>query len=157
MEKAIRLINKAIKDTLKREMIVDGGKLAEVKTLVIGGQSSGSPKTPAILVTFDTANLVPPVDYLRTEKWAMPVELVSVVYSTDPEKGYEQANSLVLRAKSVLVKDRTLGFGHGTFFNSIRALKFDGNNPYFRLGNLYSAAFTCSVYFTVIERSEQDV
>jgi hypothetical protein len=50
-----------------------------------------------------------------------------------------------------LLADRTLGFGHGTFFGDIVSVRYEGNNTYFQTGNLFSAAYTCAAKFTVRE------
>jgi len=154
MQDSIKEIMNAVEKTLNDEIKIDGGKLSDVKTLVIGDRTATAPKTPAIWVQWGTCNLVPNDQYLRTEMWAMEINLLSVIYNTNAQKGFEEANDLALRAKSVILFDRTLGFGNGTYFSDVRSLRFEGNNPNLNNGNLYSAIYTFEVYFTVIERSE---
>lgn len=151
LEDAIDDIMEAIEITLKNAINVDGGKLSDVKTLIIGSKSSTNPKTPGIWVGQGDARLVPEDSYLKTECWAMEIGVVSLVYNANQYQGEKDANSLAARAKSALIADRTLGFNHGTFFSDIRSKRFTGSNPEFRSGNLFSAVYTCEVYFTVIE------
>jgi hypothetical protein len=153
LEQAIDDIMEAIETTLKNAINVDGGKLHDVKSLIMGGKTSQSPKTPGLWVGQGEARLVPEDSYLKTECWAMEIAVVSVIYNTDQYQGEKDANSLAARAKSVLIADRTLGFDHGTFFSDIRSSRFIGSNPEFitKSGNLFSAIYTCEVYFTVIE------
>ncbi len=151
LESAIDDIMLAIETTLKAEINVDGGKLSDVKSLFIGDRGSQSPKTPGLWVGQGDARIIPEGEYLKTECWAMEIGVVSVIYNTNQYQGYKDANNLTSRAKRVLLADRTLGFGAGTFFGDIRSLSFRGSNPEFRTGNLFSAVYTCQVYFTVIE------
>lgn len=148
---AINDIRDAIENTLQAEISVDGGKLSEVKTLVIGNKTSVKPTTPALWVFFNSA--IPRVDttMLVCETWEMDIIVVGVVYNTNQDDGYTEANRLTAKAKRVLLADRTLGFGHGTFFNDIKSKSFDGNNPYFNQGNYFTAAYTCTVVFAVRE------
>jgi|LSQX01.1.fsa_nt_gb hypothetical protein len=147
LDQATELIMNAVKDTLVKEIEIDGGKLSDVKSVFID-RGSQSPKTPSLWIAQGDARLIPEDNYLHTEYWAMEIGIVSVVYNTT-EQGYKEANSLVCRAKEVLIRDRTLGFGHGTFFSDIRSLRYTGSNPQFKNGNYYSSLYTCEVYFIV--------
>lgn len=148
---AIEDIRDAIESTLKAEINIDGGTLSDVKTLVIGNKTSAKPVTPTIWVFFNPAIPRSETTMLQCETWEMDIVVIGVVYNMVQDEGYTEANKLTARAKKVLLADRTLGFGHGTFFNDIKSKSFDGNNPYFNQGNYFTAAFTGTVVFAVRE------
>jgi len=132
--------------------IQDGGKLDDVKALVIGMKTSQKPEAPAIWVMEGETIINPTTKTTIWESWDMDIVIIGVVYNAiEGKAGYKEANNLTARAKNVLFADRTLGFGHGTFFQDIKSKRFDGNNPYFQNGNYYSAVYTLTVTFTVRE------
>jgi len=132
--------------------IQDGGILSDVKSLVIGIKTSQKPEVPAIWIMSGPANIDPSTRTTNWESWNMDLTILGVIYNAvDNKEGYKQASGLAARAKNVLLADRTLGFGHGTFFQDIKSKSFDGNNPYFQNGNYFSAVYTCTVTFTVRE------
>lgn len=134
------------------EAMQDGGKLEDAKTLVVGMKTSQKPEPPAIWVMLGETNPDPTTTLTLWECWNMEIVIIGVVYnSIEGKEGYKEANNLTARAKGILMADRTLGFGHGTFFQDIKSKRFDGNNPYFHNGNLYSAVFTLTAVFTVRE------
>jgi hypothetical protein len=151
LEDAIDDIMLAIETTLKAEINIDGGVLSDVKTLVIGESTSQKPTTPALWINQGLSRLVPDDNYIKTEMWQTEIIVISVIYSSDQYNGYKDANSLAARAKRVLLTDRTLGFGHGTFFSDIRSESFEGSNPQYRRGNIFSSVYTCKAYYTVYE------
>lgn len=148
---AIIDIRNAIENTLRSEINVDGGILSDVKTLVIGNKTSQKPMTPALWVFFNPAIPLVNTTMLKCETWEMDIIIIGVVYNPVQDEGYLEANKLTAHAKKVLLADRTLGFGYGTFFNDIKSKSFDGNNPYFNQGNYFTAAFTCTTVFAVRE------
>jgi hypothetical protein len=150
LQDAINDIMNAIESTLKAKINIDGGKLSDVKSLIIGNKTSMKPKTPALWVMQSTGTMEEG-NRVCYETWSLEIVVISVIYNTDTQEGYQQANDLVCRAKNVLLADRTLGFGHGTFFGDIVSVRYEGNNTYFQTGNLFSAAYTCAVKFTVRE------
>lgn len=152
LEDAIDDIMLAIETTLKAEINIDGGVLSDVKTLVIGESTSQKPTTPALWINQGLSRLSKTDEnYLITEYWNTEIIVISVIYNTDQRQGFKDANSLAARAKRVLLTDRTLGFGHGTFFSDIRSESFEGSNPQYRRGNIFSSVYTCKAYYTVYE------
>ena len=151
LESAIENILEKIEKKLNEE-VRDSGILEDVKTLIVGGKTSIKPEAPAIWVMLGDTAIEPTTKLTIWESWSMDIMIAGVTYnSNDSKEGYKEANNLVARAKRVLLKDRTLGFGHGTFFQDIKSKSFDGNNPYFKNGNYYSAIFTLTTVFTVRE------
>ena len=151
LESAIENILEKIEEKLNEE-VRDSGILEDVKTLIVGGKTSIKPEAPAIWVMLGDTAIEPTTKLTIWESWSMDIMIAGVTYnSNDSKEGYKEANNLVARAKRVLLKDRTLGFGHGTFFQDIKSKSFDGNNPYFKNGNYYSAIFTLTTVFTVRE------
>ena len=154
----VKTLEDAIEDILNKiekklsDTITEGAKLADVKSLVIGMKTSQKPEAPAIWVMAGETVIDPTTQTTLWEKWNMDIVIIGVVYdAADSKEGYKGANRLTARAKNVLLADRTLGFGHGTFFQDIKSKRFDGNNPYFQNGNYYSAVFTLTTVFTVRE------
>lgn len=151
LEDAIEDIFLKIEEKLSAA-IQDGGKIADVKSLIIGMKTSQKPEAPAIWVMAGQAAIDPSTRTTNWESWNMDISVIGVVYdSVDSKEGYKKASGLTARAKNILLADRTLGFGHGTFFQDIKSKSFDGNNPYFQNGNYYSAVYTLTVTFTVRE------
>ena len=154
----IKTLEDAIEDILDKveeklsEAKQDGGKIEDVKTLVIGAKTSLKPETPAVWVMTGEMMIDPTTTLTIWERWSMEIVVIGVIYNTTSgREGFKEANGLTARAKNILLADRTLGFGHGTFFQDIKSKSFDGNNPYFQSGNYYSAAFTLTAVFTVRE------
>jgi len=151
LESAIDDILENTEDILNGE-IKDGGILEDVKTLVVGGKTTQKPEAPAIWVMLGDTAIDPTTQLGNCEGWDMDLMIAGIIYnSNDSKAGYKEANSLAARAKRVLLADRTLGFGHGSFFADIKSKRFDGNNPYFKNGNHYSAVLTLTTVFTVRE------
>ena len=151
LEDAIEDIFNKIEEKLS-DAITEGAKLADVKSLIVGMKTSQKPEAPAIWVMAGETMIDPTTETTIWEKWNMDIVVIGVVFnSVDGKEGYKEANRLTARAKNVLLADRTLGFGHGTFFQDIKSKRFDGNNPYFQNGNYYSAVFTLTTVFTVRE------
>jgi len=130
----------------------DGGLLDDVKALVVGTKTSQKPEAPAIWIMEGETVIHPDSKTTMWESWDMDVVIIGVTFnSVEGKVGYKDANGLTARVKNILLADRTLGFGHGTFFQDIKSKRFDGNNPYFQNGNYYSAVYTLTVTFTVRE------
>jgi hypothetical protein len=129
----------------------DGELLQDVKVIVRGDRTTIKPVTPAIWIFSGIAVPLPGALHTIVERWELDIQNISVVYNTNSEQGFKDANDVVARAKRILLADRTLGFGHGTFFMDIRSKSFDCSNPEFTNGNLYSAIYTCVVSFCIRE------
>ena len=129
----------------------DGELLQDVKTIVRGDRTSAKPVTPAIWIFSGMATVLEGSQHTIVERWELPIQIISVAYQTNSEQGYKEANDIASRAKRILIADRTLGFGHGTFIADIRSKSFDSSNPAFVNGNYYSAIYTCVVTFCIRE------
>jgi hypothetical protein len=144
-----------IEKMLKAEINIDGGKLSDVKTLVISEKTTVALTVPMLWVETGIANCTEHTG--ECEHWEMDIMILSVVYNSNSKKGHEEANDLTARAKNVLLGEydgnpkRTLGFGHGTFFGDIKSLRFEGNNREFSKNNKFSAVYTCQARFTTRE------
>lgn len=147
---ALNEILNAIQTKLE-SAIQDGELLQDVKTIVRGDRTTAKPVTPAIWIFSGVAVPMPGSYHTIVERWELDIQLISVVYNTNTEEGYKEANDVVARAKRILLADRTLGFGHGTFFQDIRSKEFDCSNPAFVKGNFYSAIYTVVVTFCIRE------
>lgn len=154
----IKTLESAIEDILDKieeklsDAMQDGGKLSDVKTLIIGSKTSNKPEAPAIWGMEGETVIDPTSGLTIYERWNMDISIIGVIYNAvDGKEGYKEANRLTARAKNILLADRTLGFGHGTFFQDIKSKRFDGNNPHFQNGNFYSAMYTLTTVFTVRE------
>lgn len=135
-----------------RSAIKNDDKLENIKTLIIGVKTNKKPEPPAVWVMVGEAVPTPDTTLTMWESWSMDVVIIGIIYnSVDSKEGFKEANILTAKAKSILLEDRTLGFGHGTFFTDIKSKRFEGNNPHFQNGNFYSAAFTLTTVFTVRE------
>lgn len=129
----------------------DGNLLQDVKSIVRGDRTAQKPVTPAIWIFSGQAIVQSGAQHTIVERWELPVQFISVVYNTNSEEGFKEANSVASRAKSVIIEDRTLGFGHGSFFADIQSRSFDCGNPAFVNGNYYSAIYTAMAVFCVRE------
>ena len=154
-QSAKREIINNIEKMLKAEINIDGGKLSDVKTLVVGDKTTKSLTTPLLWVEIGIANCIDHTG--ECEHWEMDIMVLSVIFNADSQKGHEEANDLTARAKNVLLGEydgkpkRTLGFGHGTFFGDIKSLRFEGSNREFQKNNKFSAVYTCQVRFMTRE------
>jgi hypothetical protein len=147
---AIDEILSAIQTKLENA-IQDGELLQDIKIIVRGDRTTQKPKTPAVWIFSGIAIPMPGALHTIVERWELDIQIISVAYNTNTEEGYKEANDIVARAKRILLKDRTLGFGHGTFFQDIRSKSFDCSNPTFVNGNFYSAIYTAVVTFCIRE------
>jgi hypothetical protein len=129
----------------------DGELLQDVKVIIRGDRTSVKPVTPAIWIFSGIAVPSPATLHTIVERWELDVQIISVAYNIKTEEGYKNANDVAARAKRILLKDRTLGFGHGTFFADIRSKSFDCSNPAFANGNFYSAIYTATAVFCIRE------
>lgn len=141
----------AIIDSITNMLIVasgGGGLLEGVRAVVRGDRARPRPDVPAIWVF---AEMVNPEHNPTTiqESWSLPVVLAAIVKSEDPEEGYRMASSLAARARSVVLKDRTLGLRQ--VVQDTRSGRFEPGGPWHREGNLYSAVAVLQVTFRIRE------
>jgi hypothetical protein len=129
----------------------DGELLQDVKVIIRGDKTSIKPVTPAIWIFPSPATILEGSQHTIIERWELPIQNISVVYNTNTEQGFKDANDVIARAKRILIADRTLGFGHGSFIADIHSKSFDCNNPALVNGNFYSAIYTCIVSFCIME------
>jgi hypothetical protein len=141
----------AIIDSITNMLIAacgGGGLLEGVRAVVRGDRARPRPDVPAVWVF---AEMVNPEHNPTTiqESWSLPVVLAAIVKSEDPEEGYRMASSLAARARSVVLKERTLGLRQ--VVQDTRSGRFEPGGPWHREGNLYSAVAVLQVTFRIRE------
>lgn len=124
------------------------GLLVGVNTVVRGDRARPRPDVPAVWVFAENANPEHSPTTLQ-ERWVMPIALVAIVKSDDTEEGYRGASSLAARARSVVLKDRTLGLRR--LVQDTRSGRFEPSGPWHREGNLYSSVALVEVTFRILE------
>jgi len=145
---AIKDILDSIKSIL--ESATEEGELLEgVKEVVRGDRVRPRPEPPTIWIFTDEAVAIHPPMSLA-EKWSLPIVLSAVYKTDDPDTGYMEATSLAAKARSVILKDRTLGLRN--FIQDVQSVRFDPSGPHFNEGQLYGAAATVNVIFTIFEK-----
>ena len=134
LDQAINQILDAVVGAIEAE-VTEGGLLEEVKTVIRGdktdvARAQESPRTLA-------------------EQWRLPVILVVTVKDDDPEEGYRLATELTAKARSVVLRDRSLGLRQ--FVQDTKSLRFEAGGPNSQQGSLHGAAATVEVLFTILE------
>lgn len=151
---AVTTLDQAIDDILTALQTALAGelgetrRLADVETIVIGERSRPRPDLPALWVFGDIA-VANHITAGIAETWELPVTLVSIVQSDEPESAYRQAASIAARARSVVLKDRRLGLD---FVNDVVSTRFEPSRET-SIDNrtIYSAAATVTVRFRIHE------
>lgn len=141
----------AIIDSITNMLIAatgGGGLLEEVRAVVRGDRARPRPDVPAVWIFAETANPEHNPTTIQ-ESWSLPVVLAAIVKSEEPEEGYRTASSLAARARSVVLKDRTLGLRQ--VVQDTRSGRFEPGGPWHREGNLYSAVAVLQVTFRIRE------
>lgn len=126
---------------------VEGALLEDVKTVIRGDRTRPTPKPPAIWI-FPMTSLNNQTMAL-SEDWTLPVQLIAVVKSNDPIKGYYESFKLASKARSVILKDRNLGLEYvrDTISNSFEATDEGTGNK----SNLYAHYAILWTHFNVYE------
>ena len=147
LDQAINLILDAIVGAIEAE-VTEGGLLEEVKTVIRGDKTRPKPEPPSVFVFTDVARAEASPRTLA-EQWRLPVILVVTVKDDDPEGGYRLATELTAKARSVVLRDRSLGLRR--FVQDTKSLRFEAGGPNSQQGSLHGAAATVEVLFTILE------
>ncbi len=147
LDQAINQIIDAIVNSIEEE-VRDGGLLEEVNTVIRGDKTRPKPETPSIFVFTDVARAEASPRTLA-EQWRLPVILVVTVKDNDPEEGYRLATELSAKARSVVLRDRSLGLRR--IVQDTKSLRFEASSPHNQQGALHGAAATIEVLFTILE------
>lgn len=125
-----------------------GGLLEGVESVVRGDRSRPRPPVPSLWVFAETAN---PQHNPRAiaETWHLPIVITPIVKADEPEDGYKLATELAAKARSVILKDRSLGLRE--YVQDTRSARFESSAPWHRRDTLYSAVAAVEVRFTIIE------
>ena len=126
----------------------DGKSLAGIKEVIRGDRHRTKPDVPAIWIFADTATVAHPPMALA-EKWTVPIVLSAIVKENDVEKGYKGATEFAAKARSVILKDRTLGLRN--FVQDTQSARFEASAPWLRQGSLFASNAVVNVIFTVLE------
>lgn len=148
LDEAIDAIIEAFNTLLTAE-IKTGGLLEGVTSITRGDKARTTPHPPCLWVWYDTAT---PDTYAvsRAEVWNIPVTVVSVVKDSDPEAGYSAATTLASKARSAVLKDRSLG--RLAYVQDVKSGRFTPSSPFYRDDKSQcSAAAELLVKFTVME------
>ena len=126
----------------------EGGLLAAVETIVRGDRHRTPPDTPAIWVFAETATMRGRPTTIR-EPWELPIALVAIYKTDDPEQGYDEASRLAAAARSVILADRTLGLRE--YVQDTRSGRYEPSGPWHREGNLFASVAVVLVTFVTNE------
>lgn len=128
---------------------VEGALLADVKAVVRGDRHRTPPDTPTIWAFAETAQMVGRPTTIR-EPWTLPLALVAIVKSDDPEEGYNKASRLAALARHVMLRDaddkpdRRLGLD---YVQDVKSGRFEPSGPWHREGHLFAAVAVVMVTF----------
>lgn len=147
LDEAFEAILNAVFEKLKAAQ-EEGELLEEVETVVRGDRARPRPMTPALWVFAEQANPTHTPTSMQ-ESWELPLVLTPI-YKTDiPEEGYEKASEMAAKARSVILKDRTLGLRE--IVQDTRSGRFEPSGPWHSEGQLYSAVAVVIVTFRIKE------
>jgi hypothetical protein len=142
LDEAINDILDSIVKTLK-----ESENLTGVNDIVRGDRHKTKPEVPAIWVFADTATQSHATSLV--ERWVMPVILCAIIKDDDAESGYKNATQLAAKARSEVLKDRTLGLRE--FVQDTQSLRFEPSAPWLNQGNLYCSNAVLNVFFNIRE------
>lgn len=147
LDEALEDIIDAVVDVLQKE-VKEEGDLEGVETIVRGDRTRPAPRPPTIWVR--CLDAIPNHERRSyAEMWALDVLLIAVVKSDDPEEGYRKATALAARARSVVLKDRSLGLRG--FVQDVRSGRFEPSGPDLQNDTLIAASAVVQVHFTILE------
>lgn len=149
LDEAFEEIMTAIKSMLEAECHANG-MLAGVEAVVRGDRARPKPPTPCIWVFGETANPSHNPTTIQ-ERWSLPIVLTSIYKSDDPEVGYRKASEFAAKARSIILRDRTLGLRD--FVQDTRSGRFEPSGPWHSEGQLYGAVAVVEVTFRIREGS----
>jgi len=123
--------------------------LGKVTAIIRGDRKRTQPKTPAIWTRILNAE----PDYTRrsmAEVWRADVILLGIVKNQNPDQGSREATRLAARARSEVLKDRSLGLRE--YVQDVRSGMFEPSGPELQSNeNLFTATALLQVHFTILE------
>lgn len=134
----------------ERDQESETATLKDIKTVIRGDKSRPTPKPPVVWIRPLTAT----ADHSQrsyAEKWQLNVLLLAIVKNTDPEKGFDQATDLAAKARSAVLKDRTLG--NRKYVQDVRSATFEMSGPDLRNEAVTAATATVQVHFVILENN----
>lgn len=127
--------------------IVQGGELENVKSVVRGDRARNRPDLPCLWVFPQQARAE--IDTGLTEKWFLPLVFISIVKNHDVELGYREANKIALKARKIIIKNKTLGLRD--FVRHTRSTQFQPSGQWQDDKTLFSSGATVEVEFRIRE------
>lgn len=126
----------------------EGQPLGKVRNVIRGDRSRPNPEAPALWVRGLTAT---PTHEQRSmaEKWQAEYIIIAIVKSMKPEEGYQQATELAAKARTEVLKDRTLG--KRDFVQDVRSGQFEQSGPDMQNDTLFAATAVIQVHFLTLE------
>jgi hypothetical protein len=149
LDEALEGILDAIVAALK-EATKEDGLLEGVQTIVRGDRARPNPDQPAIWVYAMPAD---PDHSQRSyaELFKMDVALLAIVKDSEPEDGYKAANKFAARARSVVLKDRSLG--KRKYVQDVRSGRYEPSGPTMQKDTLFAALAFVQVHFLILENN----
>jgi len=149
LNEALEGILNSITDMLE-EANGKGHGLGVEATIVRGDRARPQPDLPAVWFHGMPAT---PDHSQRTmaEKWTLPIAIVALVQNTEPEEGYSQATELAARARSVLIRDRTLR--QREYVQDVKSGRFEMSGPDTQREDIFAASAIIEVVFVILENN----
>jgi len=149
LDEALDGVLDAVVDKLKAA-VGPGTDLGNVRMVVRGDRSRPAPETPALWVRILTAI---PSHERRTyaETWQVDVIVLAIVKSDNPEEGYREATKLAARARSEVLKDRSLG--NRKYVQDVRSGNFEASGPGLQNESLFASTAVLQVHFVILEQN----
>lgn len=150
LDEAIEGILDGVIDALEAARAEDGELEGMVNTVVRGDKSRPAPIPPTIWVR----GMPMTCDHSQrsyAEKWTFDILILGIVKNNDPEQAYREANELTAKARSVVLKDRSLG--KRKYVQDVRSLRFEPSGPETGNESLSAAAATIQVHFVILENN----
>ena len=147
LDEALNGILEASADLL-REAAVVKGLLEGVTTVVRGDRARPTPRPPSIWIYPEGATPNHRAMSIR-EEWDLSLILVAQVQNDNPDEGYQQVTALAAKARSVMLRDRTLGMPE--LVRDVKSGRFEPSGPWHREGNMFGAGAVVVVTFITNE------
>ena len=126
----------------------EGHLLEEIEEVVRGDRARPRPRTPSLWVFAERANPTHTPSSMQ-ESWELPIVLTPVIKTDLPEEGYKEASELAAKARSILLKNRTLNLRE--VVQDTRSGRYEPSAPWHNEGQLYSAVAVVIVTFRIRE------
>jgi len=145
LEEALEGIMEGIVEAIRTSRTLD-----HVKNIIYGDKSKPGPTPPTLWIRGLQAR---PNHSQRSyaEKWEFDVLIMAIVKNSDPEKSYKEANALAARARSAVLRDRTLG--KRRYVQDVRSGTFEPSGPDMRNESLSAATAVIQVHFVILEEN----